>query len=55
MPKFAKKCRIDRVANKDVTVKGIRIPKGMVVEFQKYALHRDPKYWPEPELFRPER
>jgi len=46
---------LDRVANKDVTVKGIRIPKGMIVEFQIYALQHDPKYWPEPELFIPER
>lgn len=31
------------------------IPKGMGVQIPAYAIHYDPKYFPEPEQFRPER
>ncbi|XP_012494587.1 PREDICTED: cytochrome P450 3A8-like [Propithecus coquereli] len=47
--------RIERVCKKDVEIKGVFIPKGVVVFIPAYALHRDSKYWPEPEEFRPER
>lgn len=47
--------RTDRVAKETVTVKGLTIPKNMVVTVPFYALHRDPELWPEPEAFRPER
>lgn len=47
--------RTDRVAKETVTVKGITIPKNMVVSVPFFALHRDPELWPEPEEFRPER
>ncbi|XP_069342593.1 cytochrome P450 3A4-like isoform X1 [Eulemur rufifrons] len=47
--------RIERVCKKDVEIKGVFIPKGVVVFIPTKALQRDPKYWPEPEEFRPER
>ncbi|GBM26738.1 Thromboxane-A synthase [Araneus ventricosus] len=34
---------------------GIIIPKGMLITIPVYAMHRDPKYWPNPERFDPER
>jgi cytochrome P450 len=31
------------------------VPKGWTVFMAQSVLHRDPRYWPEPEKFRPER
>ncbi|XP_058536719.1 cytochrome P450 3A6 [Ochotona princeps] len=47
--------RIERVCKKDVEINGVFIPKGTVVMMPSYALHRDPKYWTEPDDFCPER
>uniref|UniRef100_A0A8C8Z482 unspecific monooxygenase n=1 Tax=Prolemur simus TaxID=1328070 RepID=A0A8C8Z482_PROSS len=47
--------RIQRVCKKDVEIKGLFIPKGVVVIIPTHVLHWDPKYWPEPKEFRPER
>ncbi|XP_032897020.1 cytochrome P450 3A8-like [Amblyraja radiata] len=47
--------RLERICKKDVKLNGVTIPKDTVVVIPAYALHRDPKYWPEPEEFRPER
>ncbi|XP_072916752.1 cytochrome P450 3A30-like [Hemitrygon akajei] len=47
--------RLDRVCKKDVKLNGVTIPKDTVVVVPVYVLHRDPKYWQEPEEFRPER
>ncbi|XP_032897021.1 cytochrome P450 3A30-like [Amblyraja radiata] len=47
--------RLERICKKDVKLNGVTIPKDTVIVIPVYALHRDPKYWPEPEEFRPER
>ncbi|KAM7331743.1 hypothetical protein ACRRTK_008451 [Alexandromys fortis] len=47
--------RLERICKTDVEINGVLIPKGTVVMVPTYALHKDPKCWPEPEEFRPER
>lgn len=46
---------IDRVTTKEMEVAGKFIPKGTVIGLGIYPLHHNPKYWPEPERFIPER
>ena len=36
-----------RIAKKDVEVGDLIIPKGMVVEFARQVMHKDPEYWGE--------
>ena len=45
----------NRNATEEVTLGGERLPKGALVVFSRHALHRNEKYWPEPEEFRPSR
>lgn len=47
--------RFNRHCKEDTTIKGIFIPKGMDVNVPVCAVHRNPKYWPDPEKFDPER
>ena len=44
-----------RRAIEDVEVDGIRIPKGAHVIISQYASHRNEKYFPDPNEFKPER
>ena len=46
---------IARRIDKEVEIGGHTIPRGATVNLFSYGLHRDPKYFPEPEEFRPER
>jgi len=46
---------LHRECKETVTIKGITIPAGTVVETPPWVLHRDPEYWPEPDKFDPER
>jgi cytochrome P450 len=44
-----------RSADVPVTLGGVPIPQGAYVFFSIYALHRDPRFWDDPERFWPER
>jgi len=46
---------IGRMSNKDISVNGYTIPKGVTCLVFLYELHRDHKYFPQPEVYRPER
>ncbi|KAJ8416525.1 hypothetical protein AAFF_G00358130 [Aldrovandia affinis] len=39
----------------DCHINGFKVPKGINAIIIPYALHRDPRYFPDPEEFRPER
>ncbi|KAK2918782.1 cytochrome P450 4V8 [Channa argus] len=44
-----------RSLGEDCHINGYKVPKGANAIIITYALHRDPRYFPEPEEFRPER
>jgi cytochrome P450 len=46
---------IGREALRDVELGGFRIPKGTTVLLSPWAMHHDPRFFPDPEAFRPER
>lgn len=46
---------LGREAIRDVTIAGRRIPKGLTVFMAQWITQRDPRWWPEPERFLPER
>ncbi len=46
---------LGRFALEDYEVGGYLIPKGSLILVSQYVLHRDPRFWPEPERFDPER
>jgi cytochrome P450 len=46
---------ISRVGTEDRTVDGYRIPKGARLVASQFVLHRDPRFWPDPGRFDPER
>uniref|UniRef100_H0VMP1 unspecific monooxygenase n=1 Tax=Cavia porcellus TaxID=10141 RepID=H0VMP1_CAVPO len=47
--------RIERMSKKGFEINGMSFPKGTLVMIPSFALHRDSKYWPEPDEFHPER
>ena len=47
--------RISRLSKKDAEINGVFIPQNTKVGVAVFVLHRDSKYWPEPEKFCPER
>jgi cytochrome P450 len=44
-----------RQATQDIAIGPYFVPKGTYLLFSQYILHRDPKYFPDPLQFRPER
>jgi cytochrome P450 len=46
---------IGRQAIRDVEVGGWALPKGTIVSLSQYSVHRDPRWYPEPRRFDPER
>ena len=46
---------LERRAVDDFEVGGYRIGAGAIVLMSQYIIHRDPRWWPEPERFMPER
>jgi len=44
-----------RQITEDVTIHGYELPAGSSVLMLTYMLHRDPKFFPNPEVFDPER
>src|SRR4029079_18962983 len=45
---------IGRVATEDLVLGGYPVPKGMIVTISPHVIHRDPRWYAEPEHFRPE-
>ena len=46
---------IGREATCDLELGGYRVKKGYTVFMSQWVSHRDPRYFPDPEVFRPER
>ncbi|HRY10591.1 MAG: cytochrome P450 [Actinobacteria bacterium] len=46
---------LGRWLDKDLRVSGWDLPRGSVVLASQYAMHRDPRYWPHADAFRPTR
>lgn len=46
---------VPHVATDDVAIAGYGVSKGTIVFVNNYELNRSPKYWSEPEKFKPER
>jgi cytochrome P450 len=44
-----------REAVRDTTIGGVPIPKGHIILISMYTTHRDPRFFREPDAFRPER
>ncbi len=48
-------CSILRYCQKSTVLNGVTVPKGVIVDVPVYTIHKDPRYWPNPEVFDPER
>ena len=46
---------VGRRAVEDVTIGDIEVPRRTIVVMSQYVIHRDPRFWPDAETFRPER
>ncbi|KAL6262132.1 hypothetical protein P5V15_007231 [Pogonomyrmex californicus] len=46
---------ISRVLSEDVKMQSYLVPTGSVLHINIYDIHRDPNFWPNPEIFDPDR
>ena len=46
---------LPHICNNNTTLMGYIIPKDAIIIANLYSAHIDPKYWPQPEVFDPER
>ncbi len=46
---------IARTAAEEYQWRGFRVPRGSILLAPQWVVHRDPRFWPQPEAFRPER
>lgn len=46
---------IARTAAEEYEWRGFRVPRGSVLLAPNWVLHRDPRFWPDPEAFQPDR
>jgi cytochrome P450 len=46
---------VARIAAQDDAIRGHRIPRGSIVVLVSWLTHRDPRWWPHPDKFDPER
>jgi len=46
---------VARQAAEPDEILGFHVPKGTIVATSPYVVHRNPRYWPDPEKFDPER
>ncbi|CAG2220223.1 unnamed protein product [Mytilus edulis] len=42
--------RFNRTTEEDVAIGGYKVPKGTDIQFAIGVIHRDPEFWPEPEV-----
>lgn len=47
--------RFNRQPAEDIEIKGLLLKKGEDITFSTHCMHRNPRYWPEPDKFDPER
>ncbi|OQV14016.1 putative Cytochrome P450 3A15 [Hypsibius exemplaris] len=47
--------RTERERNEDWEYKGLKIAKGTVISIPIYAIQRDEEFWPNPDVYDPER
>ena len=52
---FLSLIRTERECCSDTRIGNMDISKGMLIQIPMYAIHHDPKIWPEPEKFNPYR
>lgn len=46
---------VTRTCKSDYHYGSLKIPQGLTVLVPTYQLHHDPRHWPDPERFDPER